>query len=80
MHPLILLPIYFVFAVAPLIFGFLQRLPPRPFWDELSSGLAMVAFAILLVEFALSGRFRLISGTTGGIQPAGRTDPVVARD
>jgi len=65
MHPVILLPIYLAIAVAPLIFGLLQGLPPRPVWDELSSGLAMVAFVILLIEFVLSGRFGLISGNMG---------------
>jgi hypothetical protein len=38
----------------------LQDKPPRPFQDELASGLALVAFAVLLVEFVLSGRFRAL--------------------
>ncbi len=37
----------------------------RPFWDELSSAIALTGFAILLVEFVLSGRFRVISGRMG---------------
>lgn len=65
MHPLLLLPLYLIIAVAPLVLGHLQGLPPRPMRDEISSGLAMVAFAILLVEFVLSGRFRLVSGRMG---------------
>jgi len=65
MHPFILLPIYFVTVVAPLVFGWLQDKPPRPFWDEVASGFAMTAFAILLVEFVLSGRFGAISARMG---------------
>lgn len=65
MHPLILVPVYLAVAVAPLVLGALQGRPPRAVWDEIASGLAMVAFAILLAEFVLSGRFRLISRRTG---------------
>ncbi len=65
MHPLILLPAYLAVTVAPLALSWLQGLQPRPFWDEVSSGLAMAAFAILLVEFVLSGRFRAVSGRIG---------------
>lgn len=65
MHPLFLLPIYLVIAVAPLVLSWLQGLPPRTFWDEVASGLAMTAFAILLVEFVLSGRFRAVSARIG---------------
>lgn len=65
MHPFILLPVYLTTTVAPLVLGWLQGLPPRLFWDEVASGLAMTAFAILLVEFVLSGRFRAISGRMG---------------
>jgi predicted ferric reductase len=63
--PLVLLLIYLAVVLAPLALGALQGLPPRPLWDELATGLGMVAFAILLVEFVLSGRFRTISGRMG---------------
>jgi predicted ferric reductase len=63
--PLVLLLIYLAVVLAPLALGALQGLPPRPLWDELATGLGMVAFAILLVEFVLSGRFRTISGHMG---------------
>ena len=43
----------------------MQRLPARNFWRELSSGLVMVGFAMLLAQFLLSGRFRQISGRVG---------------
>lgn len=65
MHPLLLLPIYVIITVTPLVLAHLQGLPPRPVQDEIASGLAMVAFAVLLVEFVLSGRFRVISGRMG---------------
>lgn len=65
MHPVVLLALYFAVALAPLVLSVLQGLPPRRPLDELATGLGMVAFAILLVEFVLSGRFRLISGRVG---------------
>jgi predicted ferric reductase len=65
MHPLALLAVYLAVTIAPLALGYAQARPPRSVWDELSSGLALVAFAILLVEFVLSGRFKVISGRMG---------------
>lgn len=65
MHPIFLLPLYLLIAVAPLILARLQDLPRRPLLDELSTGLAMVAFAIVLVEFVLSGRFGFVSARIG---------------
>ena len=65
MHPFILLPIYVAIALAPLALSWLQGLEPRPFRDEVASGLAMTAFAMLLVEFVLSGRFRAVSARIG---------------
>ena len=63
--PAILLTFYLLIALAPLALAHMQDLPRRSFSDELSSALAMVGFAMLLMEFALSGRFRSISGSTG---------------
>ena len=60
-----LLIVYLVVALAPLALAAGLGLPPRSFRDELASGLAMVAFAMLLMEFVLSGRFRIVSGRTG---------------
>jgi len=65
MRSLTLVPAYLAVTMAPLFLAWLQGLPPRPVWDEIASGLAMAAFAILLVEFVLSGRFRAISGRIG---------------
>ena len=65
MHPFVLLPAYLAIAIAPLVLSWLQRVPPRPFGDEVASGLAMTAFAVLLVEFILSGRFQAVSARIG---------------
>lgn len=65
LHPLWLLAGYIGVALAPLAFAYAQGLEPRGFRDELSSALAMVAFAMLLIEFVLSGRFRAVSDRIG---------------
>ncbi|MEO9877667.1 MAG: ferredoxin reductase family protein [Anderseniella sp.] len=65
MHALILIAVYLAVTLTPLVLSVLQDRAMRPFWDEISSGLAMTAFAIILVEFVLSGRFRVISGRIG---------------
>jgi len=64
-HPLFLFAGYLAVTLMPLLLGALQDLPPRPLADEIASGLGMAAFAILLVEFVLSGRFRTISARIG---------------
>jgi len=65
MHPAALVIGYVAVILAPLALAWAQGLPPRPWLDELSSGLALAAFAMLLVEFVLSGRFQPVSGRTG---------------
>ncbi|MDX1710415.1 MAG: ferredoxin reductase family protein [Rhodovibrionaceae bacterium] len=65
MHALFLAAIYIAVALAPVALAWAQGLPPRPFLDELSSAVALVAFAVLLMEFVLSGRFPLVSGRIG---------------
>ena len=65
MHALILIVVYLAVTLTPLVLSALQGRPTRPFWDEISSGLAMTAFAVLLVEFVLSGRFKVISVRIG---------------
>ncbi|MEX0697694.1 MAG: ferredoxin reductase family protein [Dongiaceae bacterium] len=64
-HPATLLAAYLLVALLPLGLAVLQNAPPRPFRDELSSALALIAFAMLLVEFVLSGRFRVVSAHMG---------------
>jgi len=65
MHALILIAVYLAVTLTPLALSAVQGRAMRPLWDEISSGLAMTAFAIILVEFVLSGRFRVISGRIG---------------
>lgn len=65
MPPALLIAGYILLTLAPLALAWAQGKPPRPFMDELSSGLALAAFAILLMEFLLSGRFRSISERIG---------------
>ncbi|MFQ6007193.1 MAG: ferric reductase-like transmembrane domain-containing protein [Woeseia sp.] len=63
--PAVLLTVYLLIGLMPLALAYMQDLPRRSFSDELSSALAMVAFAMLLMEFVLSGRFKSVSGSTG---------------
>lgn len=56
---------YVVIALAPLGLSAVLDLPRRPFRDDLASGLAMVGFSMLLLEFVLSGRFRIVSSRIG---------------
>ncbi len=65
MSPVILFPFYLVVTFAPLVLAWLQDLPARPVQDELATGLGMVVFSILLCEFVLSGRFKVISARMG---------------
>lgn len=77
-HPIPLLCAYVMVALMPLGLAAWQELPPRPFRDELSSGLAIVAFSMLMMEFVLSGRFRWVSGRIG-IDVTMRFHQVIAR-
>jgi predicted ferric reductase len=61
----LLLALYLGLALLPLALAAAQDLPPRPWVDELSSGLAMAGFAVLLLEFALSGRYQRLSARVG---------------
>jgi predicted ferric reductase len=59
------LALYIALALAPVALAAIAGKPPRNVWRELSSGLAMVGYSMLLLEFVLSGRFRRISGRVG---------------
>jgi predicted ferric reductase len=61
----LLLALYVGLTLLPLALAATQGLPRRPWLDELSSGLAMAGFAMLLLEFALSGRYRRLSARIG---------------
>ncbi len=65
LHPVPLLVGYIAVALAPVGLAYAEGMQPRGFRDELSSALAMIAFAMLLMEFVLSGRFRTMSSRIG---------------
>jgi predicted ferric reductase len=63
--PWALVAAYLAVGLSPLVLAAIGNGPARGFWHELSSGLVMVAFAMTLAQFLLSGRFRGISGRVG---------------
>ena len=65
MPPRLLIAISLLVILSPLILAAVGAREPRSLLDELASGAGMLAFSIILLEFALSGRFRLISGKVG---------------
>lgn len=65
MKSLLLLIIYLITLLLPLGIAWSFGWPPRPLHQEIASGLGMLAFSIILVEFVLSGRFRGVSSHTG---------------
>ena len=65
MRPLSLIFFYLAMVLLPLILAGLSLKPPRSVLDELASGAGILAFAIILVEFILSGRFHSISDQVG---------------
>lgn len=65
MRPTILIVLYLGTTFLPLALAWSGMRPPRTFLDEIASGAGLLAFAIILVEFVLSGRFRSISGRIG---------------
>ena len=65
LRPFLLVALYACLLLTPIVLAFAQGLPPRTWQDELSSALALSAFAGLLIEFLLSGRFRFVSGHFG---------------
>lgn len=56
---------YVALVLLPVVLGWLLVGPARPWQDEFATVLALTGFAALLLEFLLSGRFRLISGRIG---------------
>ncbi len=65
MKPLLFILAYAVAVALPLFLSWAFGGPPRAFHQELASGLGILAFSIILVEFVLSGRFRRISNQLG---------------
>ena len=56
---------YALLVALPVALGWWLIGPARPWLDEASSAIAMMATAALLLEFLLSGRFRMISAGIG---------------
>jgi predicted ferric reductase len=65
LHPILLLALYVALALLPLLLAALHDAPSRRLLHEASSGAAMVGFAMLLVQFVLSGRYEALSGRFG---------------
>lgn len=61
----LLAALYALLALAPVGLALVQDRPLRNPWRELSSALVMVAFAMMLMEFVLSGRWRVLSARAG---------------
>ncbi|MFV8570259.1 ferric reductase-like transmembrane domain-containing protein [Marinobacter sp. SBS5] len=65
MKALFLIIAYLVAVTFPLILSAWVGGPPRQFHQELASGLGILAFSMVLMEFILSGRFKAISKGVG---------------
>ena len=65
MKQLFLVGTYLVVVTLPLIVSGIVGGPPRPFRQELASGLGIMAFSMILAEFVLSGRFKRLSRGVG---------------
>jgi predicted ferric reductase len=61
----VILTAYALLVALPVALGWWLIGPARPWLDEASSAIAMMATAALLLEFLLSGRFRVISAGIG---------------
>jgi predicted ferric reductase len=61
----VILAAYALLVVLPVALGWWLIGPARPWVEEASSAIAMMATAALLLEFLLSGRFRVISASIG---------------
>ncbi|GFE51879.1 ferric reductase [Roseobacter cerasinus] len=60
-----LILLYLAVAGLPLLLSWASNTPPRSFSNEIASGLGLVAFAMILVQFVLSERFRTVSSGLG---------------
>ena len=65
MKPLFLIIAYLVAVASPLVLSWCVGGPPRAIHQELASGFGILAFAMILMEFVLSGRFKSISNGVG---------------
>ena len=65
MKPFLLIIVYLGAVTLPLILSAVVGGPPREWHQELASGLGILAFSMILMEFILSGRFKVISNDVG---------------
>ena len=65
MKTFLLIAAYAAMVSLPLILSWAVGGPPRALHQELASGLGILAFSIILVEFVLSGRFKRVSNHIG---------------
>lgn len=65
MKALILVPLYVAVVLLPLGLAMVLGGEPRSLRDELASGVGLLAFSIILVEFVLSGRFKSVTNGIG---------------
>ncbi|MGF1551810.1 MAG: hypothetical protein ACFBWO_04815 [Paracoccaceae bacterium] len=65
MTPARLVALYLAVCLAPLALAALGARAPRGVMDELATAAGMLAAAVILVEFVLSGRFRTASRPIG---------------
>jgi predicted ferric reductase len=57
--------LYAAICLMPLFLAAFGGAPRLGLWPELSSGAALLGYAMLLMQFLLSGRFRGVTGTIG---------------
>jgi predicted ferric reductase len=57
--------VYLAIVITPLGIALHLSLPQRPLFDQLSSGLAMIGFNIILLEFVTNGRIKVLSRLLG---------------
>jgi predicted ferric reductase len=65
MKAILLILVYLAAVTSPLVLSWLLGGAPRLFHQELASGLGILAFSMVLMEFVLSGRFKTISHGIG---------------
>lgn len=65
LSPRVLFVGYAVLCLVPLLLAAVQGRPLRDFTRELSGGLIMVAYVMMLLQFVMSGRFEALTGPTG---------------
>lgn len=61
----LLIALYVGIGSLPLLLAWHENAPVGGFWRALSNGLAMVGFALLTVQFYISGRIRWVSSDFG---------------